>query len=145
MARHLIRWDPMREVNSLRDDMDRLFDSMIGRYPTEHAAVWAPALDVEETKEAVIVRTELPGMKKEDIKISVSGDELCISGERKHEAEDKGKTFHRIERAYGKFQRALVLPADVQGDKAKAAYKDGVLELTLPKSEKAKSHEIAVN
>ena len=84
-------------------------------------------------------------MKKEDIKISVSGDELCISGERKHEAEDKGKTFHRIERAYGKFQRSLVLPADVQGDKAKAAYKDGVLELTLPKSEKAKSHEIAIN
>ncbi|UCG44018.1 MAG: Hsp20/alpha crystallin family protein [candidate division WOR-3 bacterium] len=145
MARHIIRWDPMREMTSLRDDMDRLFDSMIGRYPTERTAIWAPALDVEETKEAVIVRTELPGMKKEDIKISVSGDELCISGERKHEAEDKGKTFHRIERAYGTFQRSLVLPADVQGDKAKAAYKDGVLELTLPKSEKAKSHEIAIN
>jgi HSP20 family protein len=145
VARHLIRWDPMREVTSLRDDMDRLFDSMIGRYPAEHTAIWAPALDVEETKDAVIVRTELPGMKKEEIKISVSGDELCISGERRHEAEEKGKTFHRIERAYGKFQRSLVLPADVQGDKAKAAYTDGVLELTLPKSEKAKSHEIAIN
>jgi HSP20 family protein len=145
MARHLIRWDPLRDMTSIRDDMDRLFDSMIGRYPTERTTIWAPALDVEETKEAVIVRTELPGTKKEDIKISVSGDELCISGERRHEAEDKGKTFHRIERAYGKFQRSLVLPADVQGDKAKAAYKDGVLELTLPKSEKAKSHEIAIN
>ncbi len=144
MARNLVRWDPWREMTSLREDMDRLFDSMSGRYPREREMVWAPPLDIEETKDAVVVRTELPGMKKEDIKISIHGDQLCVSGERRHEAENKDRTFHRIERAFGKFQRTLVLPVDVAGDKAKAKFTDGVLELTLPKSEKAKAHEIAI-
>jgi len=130
---------------SLRDDMDRLFDSVLGRHPSERSEmVWAPVLDVEETKESFVVRAELPGMKKEDIRISLVNDQLTISGERRHEAEEKGKTFHRIERAYGRFQRSLILPSDIQTDKAKAAYKDGVLELMLPKSEKAKAREIAI-
>jgi len=144
MAKNLIRWDPWHEMSSLRDDMDRLFDSMTGRYPREREALWAPPLDIEETKESIIVRTELPGMKREDIKISVHGDQLTISGERRHEAEQKERTFHRIERAYGKFQRTLVLPADVNGSKARASYKNGILELILPKSEEAKAHEIAI-
>ena len=144
MAKNLIRWDPWHEMSSLRDDMDRLFDSMTGRYPREREALWAPPLDVEETKESIVVRTELPGMKREDIKVSVHGDQLTISGERRHEAEQKERTFHRIERAYGKFQRTLVLPADVNGSRARASYKNGVLELTLPKSEEARAHEIAI-
>ena len=145
MARHLIRWDPFREMNSLRDDMERISDAVYGRYPRERSEIsWAPPLDIEETKEAFVVRAEVPGMNKEDIKISLTGDTLCISGARGHESEQNGRTFHRVERMYGKFQRTLVLPSDVAGDKVKAAYRNGVLELTLPKSEKAKLQEIAI-
>ena len=145
MAKQIATWNPFRDITSLRDDMDRLFDSMLGRYPTERPeAFWAPALDIEETKESLVVRAELPGMKKDDIKIGITGDQLSISGERRHEAEEKGKTFHRIERCFGRFQRTLILPADIQADKVKASYKDGILELTLPKSEKAKAREITI-
>lgn len=145
MARNLVRFDPFREMSSLRDDMDRLFDTMYGRYPRERSEIsWAPPLDIEETDNSVVVRAEIPGMKKDDIKISLTGDTLCISGERHHEAEQKEKTFHRIERAYGRFMRTLVLPSDIDGSKVKAAYNDGVLELTLPKSEKAKARDIAI-
>lgn len=145
MAKNLVRWDPFSEVNSLREDMERLFDSVYGRYPRERAEIsWAPPLDIEETDNSIIIRAEVPGMNKDDIKISLTGDTLCISGERRHAAEQKDKTFHRVERAYGRFMRTLVLPADVDGGKVKAGYKDGILELSLPKSEKAKPREIAI-
>jgi HSP20 family protein len=138
-------WDPFREISTMREDMERFFDTMVGRYPRERAeAFWAPAVDVEETSDAVIVRAELPGMKKEEIKLTVAEDTVTISGERRHEAEQKGKTFHRIERAYGGFQRTIVLPVSVESAKASASYKSGVLELTLPKSEKVKAREIAI-
>jgi len=146
MAKHLVRWDPFREMNSLRDDMERLFDSAYGRYPRERSEIsWAPPLDIEETKDAITVRAEIPGMKKEEIRIAISGDTLSISGERKHRAEEKGRTFHRIERSYGCFMRTLVLPSDVQGDKVKATYTDGILELNMPKSETAKVREISID
>jgi HSP20 family protein len=145
MARNLMPWDPIREMSTMREDMERLFDSMLGRYPREREqALWAPAIDVEETNEAMIVRAELPGMKREDIKVKVAEDTITISGERKYEAEHKERTFHRVERAYGSFQRAIVLPVSVQGDKAVASYKAGVLELVLPKAERVKAREITV-
>ena len=145
MAKQMVRWDPFHEISSVRDDMERLFDTFYGRYPRERAEInWAPPLDIEETENGIIIRAEIPGMKKEDIKISLTGDTLCISGERRHEAEQKDRTFHRVERAYGRFMRSLVLPTDVDGSKVKAAYKDGILELSLPKSEKAKAREIAI-
>lgn len=145
MNRSITPWEPFAGVSSLREEMDRLFDAFAGRLTRgRDDGYWIPPLDVEETKDAVIVRAELPGMKKEDIKVAISGDTLAISGERRHEAEEKGKTFCRIERAYGRFQRSVVLPAEIDGDKAKAAYKAGVLELTLPKSARSKAHEINV-
>jgi HSP20 family protein len=145
MARNLIAWDPFRELSTMREDMERFFDSMAGRYPRERAEVyWAPPVDVEETDNSVVVRAELPGMKKEDIKVTVSEDTVTITGERRHEAEEKGKTFHRLERAYGSFLRTVALPAPVESGKAAASYKNGVLELTLPKSEKVKAREIAI-
>ncbi|MBM3314356.1 Hsp20/alpha crystallin family protein [candidate division WOR-3 bacterium] len=145
MTRNLRIWDPMREVTSLRDDMDRVFDSMVGRWPRDRMeTIWAPAIDIEETRDDIVVRAELPGMKKEDIKVTLSGDTLTITGERKHEAEEKGKTFYRIERAYGKFQRTVVLPSEVDGTKAKASYKAGVLGLAMPKSEREKAREIQI-
>lgn len=145
MAKHLTTWDPFREMVSLRDELDRLFDSVFGRLPRERGETyWAPPLDIEETEDAIVVRAELPGMNKEDIKVSLSGDTLTISGERKFESEKKNRTYYRQERIYGKFQRTVTLPAEVEGDKAKASYKAGVLELILPKSEKSKAKEITI-
>lgn len=145
MAKHITTWDPFREVSSIRDELDRFFDSVFGRFPRERGETfWAPPIDIEETEDAIVIRAELPGMNKEDIKVNLSGDTLTISGERKQETEKKGRTYYRIERAYGKFQRTITLPAEVEGEKAKASYKAGVLELVLPKSEKAKAKEITI-
>jgi HSP20 family protein len=145
MSRNLVTWDPFREMTTMRDEMERFFDGMIGRYPRERSeGLWAPSVDVEETGDAMVIRAELPGMKKEDIKVTVAEDTVTIAGERKHESEQKGKTFHRVERAYGSFQRTIVLPVSIQGDKAVASYKAGVLELVLPKAERVKAREIAV-
>lgn len=145
MTRNIMTWDPFREVSTMREDMERLFDSMLGRFPREREqALWAPAVDVEETNEAMIIRAELPGMKREDIKVKVAEDMVTISGERKYETEQKDRTFHRVERAYGSFQRTIVLPVSVQGERAVASYKTGLLELVLPKAERVKAREITV-
>jgi len=141
----LKRYDPFWGIESFRRDMERLFDSFFGHWPSEeYPTVWAPALDIEETKDSLVVRAEIPGMKKEDIHIQTVGDNLTISGERVHKTEEKDRHFHRVERSYGKFQRVVTLPVEVESDKAKATYKDGVLEITFPKSEKAKTREIAI-
>jgi HSP20 family protein len=129
----------------MREDMERLFDSMPNRYPRERVqAVWAPSIDVEETGDAMIIRAELAGMKREDIKVTVAEDTVTISGERKLGSEQKDRTFHRVVRAYGSFQRKSALPVSVQGDKAEASYRAGVLELTLPKAERVKAREITI-
>ncbi len=143
MAMDITRWDPWKD---LREEIDRVFDSFFGRYPAipEQEGYFIPAIDVEETDNEYIVKAELPGLKKEDIKISVRGDSITISGERKREKEEKGKTYHRIEMAYGKFVRTIQLPDEIQPDKAKAEYKDGILIITLPKSEKSKPKEIEI-
>jgi len=144
----MMRWDPIAEAENLRTAMDRLFDRVAGRpswLPRAWSETdWMPALDVEEGDANVIVRVELPGLKKEDIKVSGSGDSLCISGERNREEQEKKRNFSRVERAYGKFQRCLTLPSDVDWDKTTAAYRDGVLELTLPKSASAKVRQIPI-
>ena len=142
--KHLKRWDPFRELVSLRDDMDRLFSSFFGRQREEMEGFWSPIVDIEENNENFLVKAEIPGLKKEDIKISVRGNLLSVSGERKHESETKGKTFHRIERSYGKFSRTITLPSDVESDKVKATYKDGILTISLPKPESLKQKEIEV-
>jgi HSP20 family protein len=145
MARNLITWDPFRDVGTMREDMERLFDSMLSRYPRERVpAVWAPPIDVEETNDAMIIRAELPGMKREEIKVTVAEDTVTICGERKYESEQKNRKFHRVERAYGSFQRTIALPVSVQGDKTQASYKAGVLELVLPKAERIKAREITI-
>ena len=105
---------------------------------------WAPLLDVEETRDEVTVRAELPGLNKEEIKLQVEGDLLVLSGERRAESESKEKTVHRLERVHGKFQRVLRLPSEVDGGRATAAYEAGVLTVRLPKREEAKPKEIAI-
>jgi HSP20 family protein len=148
MARELTRWDPLVVSESLHSELDRLFDRIAFRpnwgSRTWSEADWTPALDVEETDANIVVRTELPGIKKDDIKVSGTGDSLCISGERHFDEEGKKKNYRRIERAYGKFQRCLTLPADVDWDKCSAVYRDGVLELTLPKAPSTQVRQIPV-
>lgn len=140
----LSRWEPFRDMLSLRADMDRLFSSLFGRVSEEREGFWAPVVDIEEDNDNIMVRAEIPGMKRDDIKVTVHGNVLTISGERKQETETKNKTFHRIERYYGKFSRTITLPADVEPDKVKASYKDGVLNINLPKPEAVKPKHIEV-
>ncbi|MDY6954253.1 MAG: Hsp20/alpha crystallin family protein [Thermodesulfobacteriota bacterium] len=105
---------------------------------------FTPAFDISETENELIVRAEIPGMDKEDIDIHLSEGVLTIKGEKRHEKEDKKEDYHRIERSYGSFSRSIGLPFDVETDKADATYKEGVLKLTLPKSERAKLKKIEV-
>jgi HSP20 family protein len=103
-----------------------------------------PALDMSETDTAIDVRMDLPGITAKDIDIQVNGNLLTVSGERKEEKEEKGKTFHRVERSYGSFSRTVTLPGAVNESEVAAEYKDGVLTITLPKTEESKAHKIKV-
>jgi HSP20 family protein len=142
--KYLSRWEPFRDMLSLRSDMDRLFSSLFGGLAEEREGLWAPIVDIEEDNDNITVKAEIPGMKREDIKVSVQGNRLTITGERKQESETKNKTFHRVERSYGKFSRMIMLPTDVDPDKVKANYKDGILNVTLPKPEAIKPKHIDV-
>ena len=146
MARKdIARWDPFSELLSLKDDFDRIFRDFMGFYPAETLREgWLPPVDIKETPDNIVVSVEVPGMKKEDIKVVLNGNQLTISGERKMEKEEKDETYHRIERAYGKFQRTITLPVELDESKVKASYEQGVLRITLPKAEKAKPKEIKV-
>ncbi|KPL15983.1 hypothetical protein AMJ74_00055 [candidate division WOR_3 bacterium SM1_77] len=143
--RYLAPWQPLRDMVSLRDDFDRLFESFFGTNLIEKEGFWSPILDIEENNGNIVVKAELPGMKKEDIKVTVKDNMLSVSGERKQEKETKDKMYHRIERCYGKFNRTVMLPSEVDADKVKAAYKDGILNITLPKPESAKPKQIEVD
>jgi HSP20 family protein len=143
----ITRWRPFRDLVSIQDEMNRLFDDFFGRpvtRPEWTEGVWTPSVDVSETKDNVIINAEIPGMSKEDVKLSVQNNVLTLSGERKQEKEEKDANYHRIERSYGSFSRSFTLPASVKPDKVKATYKDGILKITLPKSEEAKPKQIPI-
>ncbi|HAF07197.1 TPA: heat-shock protein [candidate division WOR-3] len=106
---------------------------------------WTPSMDISETDKEFFVTVELPGLKKEDITLSIDNNVLTIEGERKSEKEEKGKTFHRIERSYGKFYRSVTLPKKVDEDNIKASFKDGLLNITIPKVEKEKVKNIEIS
>jgi HSP20 family protein len=130
---------------AFRDEMDRLFDSSFGpafRAPGPFTR-WTPALDVYQDKDQFTVVAELPGLKKEDIELSLHDDVLTISGERKQEK--KGEEGYRNERFFGRFQRSVTLPAGVDSNKVKATYQDGILKVVLPKAEEAKPKQIEVS
>ena len=125
--------------------MNRLFDFSFPSRDSGLFSGWSPALDVYDEKDSLLVKVELPGMKKEDIQINLQNGVLTVSGERKHEFEKKeGETF-RSERYFGKFQRSVTLPTQVASDGIKASYKDGVLAIRLPKAEEAKPRQIDVD
>jgi HSP20 family protein len=129
--------------NQLRDQLNRLFDTSVNRSP-ESFGDWTPALDAFEDKDKYTVSLELPGMKKEDISVTVHDGVLSVSGERRSEQDVKNGTVHRTERYYGKFTRSVSLPAAVKADQVAANYKDGVLHVELPKAEEAKPKSIEV-
>jgi HSP20 family protein len=141
----LSNWTSFDRLASLRDEMDRLFDFTYPSRDTGLFSGWSPTLDLYDDKDAFVLSVELPGMKKEDIDISLQEGVLTVSGERRHEKENKeGQTF-RSERYFGKFQRSVSLPTMVDAAKVKASYKDGILTVQLPKSEEAKPRQIEVN
>lgn len=131
-----VTWPTFGRLLNLNDELDRLFETPL--------QAWAPALDVHEDKDKFTVNLELPGLKREDIEVHLEDGSLIISGERKSETVSEGTEVHRQERYYGKFSRALTLPTAVAADKVKAAYKDGILTVTLPKAEEAKPKQIDV-
>jgi len=138
-------WTPFDRLTTLRDEMNRLFDVSWPSRDTGLFGGWSPALDVHDDKDSFFVNVELPGMKKEDIEISLRDGTLSVSGERKHErSHGEGESF-RSERYFGKFQRSVTLPSMVDSSKVKASYKDGVLSIELPKAEEAKPKHIEVS
>lgn len=142
--KYLDKWEPFRDMLNLRADMDRLFKTFFSGFPEDREGLWTPIVDIEEDKDTITVKAEVPGMNKDEIKVTVRDNVLSISGERKQEKETKEKTYHRIERTYGKFNRRITLPTSVGADKIKATYKDGVLSITLPKPESVKPKQIDV-
>lgn len=141
---NLSRWEPVREMMTLREAMDRLFDDAFTRPIGSNGGSVVPAIDLYQTSNDVIVKAALPGLKAEDVQISVTADVLTIRGEFKHEANDKEATYHIHEHRSGAFERAIMLPIDVQTDKAKADFKNGVLTITLPKAETVKPRTISI-
>ncbi len=143
----LSTWSPFVGLSTLRDEMNRLFDlpgPATGGREDRLMGVWSPPLDVFQTQDHMFVKCELPGMKKEDIQISLHENTLTISGERKQEQEVKEGESYRTERFFGRFHRSLTLPVSVQANNVKAQYKDGILAITLAKAEEAKPKQIAV-
>lgn len=139
------RWDPFRDLSILQDKINRVFNEQVerGSEPASNKA-WAPAVDILETENDLVVRAELPGINRDDIDIEVTGESLTIRGERKFNEQDKEK-YLRVERPYGPFQRSFTIGVPVQQDKVKATYRDGVLEVLVPKAEEVKPKKIEIN
>lgn len=135
-------WNPFAELERIRREFDRLIEEMWPREEVERA--FAPAVEMYETDNEIVVKAELPGVKKENIEVSIKDNTLHIRGEKKEEREEKTETIHRLERVYGKFERVLTLPVDVKAEEVRAEYKDGILEIRLPKSEVSKEKKIEI-
>ena len=144
---NLTQWRGLREVDRFRDEIDRLFDNFFTRSPfgrSFESGDWMPPIDMSENEKEVVVQAEVPGLDAKDIDISLNGRMLTIRGERKQEQKEKAENYHRIERRYGSFSRSFELPADVDGNKVNAIYKDGILTLNLPKTKEQSVKKIEV-
>jgi len=141
---NLIRWEPGREMMTLREAMDHLFDDAFTR-PLSIRDGWsAPAIDMYQTDDEIVVKASLPGVKADEVQINISGEVLTLKGETKHEEEKKNKAWHIHEQRWGAFERSAVLPTDVVADKAKADFENGILTITLPKAEEVKPKVISI-
>jgi HSP20 family protein len=140
----LTRWNPFVELDEIQQRLNRLFLDRSGKTGETSFADFMPPVDIEETEAEFLVKADLPDVKKEEIKIHVQDGVLTIEGERRHEKEEKGRRFHKIEREYGRFVRRFALPTEVDGEKVRAEFKDGVLNVALPKAPAAKPKMIDV-
>ena len=141
------RWDPFRDLAQLQDRINRIFEDRMtreGRTEPASTRTWAPLVDIYEDESELVVRAEIPGVKREDINIQVTNDELVISGERKFEEDGGKRNYMRLERPYGPFQRSFSIGLPVKTTEVKASYKDGVLEVTVPKAEETKPKQVQV-
>jgi HSP20 family protein len=149
----LVRWNPARELATwpsdlfgIQREMNRMFDGFFRGTNDEDYAIssWTPAVDIAEHDDEYLVKVELPGVNKDEVKLTLENNILTIRGEKKQEKETKKENYHRVERSYGSFQRSFTLPAAVKADKIDASYKDGILTVSLPKAEEAKPKQIEV-
>ena len=139
---NLMRLEPFRELEEMTNRLNRIFRKEVNADGV--FADWAPAMDVQETTSEYLIKADLPEVKKEDVRVSVEDGVLAVEGERKLEKEETGKKFHRVERSYGKFVRRMMLPTDIDQQKVEADFKDGVLNIHLPKSPAVKPRSIDV-
>jgi HSP20 family protein len=151
----LVRWNPINDVerwpsdvSGIQRELNNVFNSFlhggVQADETIHGSYWTPAVDIAEQENEYIVKMELAGVAKDDVKINLESNILTIKGEKKQEKEEKNKNFHRVERTYGSFQRSFTLPTTVKSEKIDAEFKDGVLSITLPKLEESKPKQIEV-
>jgi len=142
----LVRWEPVRELSSLQNDMNRLFNTFFDTPTAGNGTVrrWIPAMDLVEAEDHFVLKADLPGLSEEDVHIDVEGDVLTVSGERKAEHEDKREGYVRVERSYGSFRRSLTLPEGVDADAVSASFDRGVLEVRIPKPEQRKPRRVAI-
>ena len=148
LVRKREEWSPMREIMQFREEIDRLFEDFFSPWPVRRRrrqeVTWLPDVDVYEDENNVIVEADLPGLKGDEVDISITGNTLTIKGEKKQEKEEKGRNYYIVERSYGSFARSIELPAEVEPDKAKATMRNGVLKVTIPKAPEAKPKQIKV-
>jgi HSP20 family protein len=146
---NLVRWNPCREMPTVHNQLNRFFDHpflQIGRLDEEaNPGMWDPAVDLYEKDDCFVIKAELPGVDKNDIKVDLKDRVLTLSGERSYDNEVKEENYYRKERSYGKFQRAFALPADVDSDKITAEFKDGVLQVEVPKPEEKKAKQVTIH
>ena len=152
----LARWEPFQgikrrsdifgDLNRMQEEMNRFFDDFFGEHQTQMAqGQWIPSVDVSETDSEIVVKAELPGMTHDDIELNLQDNTLTLKGEKKQEKKDDKECFHCLERSYGGFTRSFSLPAGVKADNISAVFKDGVLVVTLPKAEEAKTKKISIS
>ena len=140
----LVRWEPVREISSIQNEVNRLFNSFFDTPVTASERRWLPAMDLVETDDHFVLRADLPGLSEEDVEIEVEDRVLTVSGERKAEHEDRKEGYHRVERAYGSFTRSLTLPEGVEADAVEATFDRGVLEVRIPKPEQRQPRRVAI-
>lgn len=142
----LVRWEPVRELDSLQGEMNRLFDSFFGsgNGGSARAGRWMPAMDLVETEDALVLKADLPGLTRDDVSIEVKDRVLVISGERKVEHSDSANGVHRVERSFGNFARSLTLPDGIDSEGIAADFDNGVLEVRIPKPEERKPHRVEI-
>ncbi len=143
----LIRWEPVRELNTIQSEMNRLFNTLFDAPAPANGAArrWIPAMDLVETADDFVLRADLPGLSEKDVNIEFEDSVLTISGERKSEHEEKKEGYYRVERSYGSFSRSLTLPEGVDPDAVKASFDRGVLEVRVPKPEQRKPRKVSIS